>query len=73
MTTVFENLEFWTYDGKAAKEVDIVYGDSCNSLNDGLCGKEDHCSECAYSYPADEFMKWKSPWARCRCKDTEQY
>ena len=51
--TVFENLEFWTYGGRAAKD-DLVFGGSCGNLNYGTCGDVDHCSECAFSFPADD-------------------
>merc|ERR1712060_341849 len=71
VNTVFRDVEFWTYGGKQAKDVDIVYGGTCANLQDGLC--DSSCSECRYSYPADEPDRWHSDWAKCRCKDDSDY
>lgn len=69
--TVFSNLEFWTYGGKQAKDVEIVYGKACSHLGAGQCGKD--CAECRFSYPVDEPDQWRSDWAYCRCVDENTY
>lgn len=71
MKTIFSNLEFWESGGRAAKDIDIVYGKTCSHLQSGKC--DNSCAECAFSYPDDEVLMWDSPWAKCRCKDDTTY
>ena len=72
VATTFKNLEFWTYGSeKSSKDVELVYGNSCSGLRDGLC--DSSCTECSFSYPVDDPLMWDSDWARCRCKDDKVY
>ena len=47
-----------------------AYGQTCSTQSSGSCG--DDCSQCNWSWPADDPAQWDSAEAMCRCAPEPQ-
>ena len=46
----------------------LAWGDKCRATTDQECKQNPNCSVCRYSWPKNDWKKWNSQDAACRCK-----